>query len=245
LRRRPADGAGGVTGEPHLAIASHPDGGRSEATHRDARLVKSGHPRQQGGAERSGRRWRQGPTRKDGAQGHALVGFDRDPKAVGIGAPGQDGRERWMTVLEQPLDARDRARSLHGGHWDLMHDHRFSAFEHGLPALACARIDEFDQPRFRLALGHMGAMVTLRDMAYVIVQPCVGVKDASCVEVCPVDCIHTDDAATMYYIDPDECIDCGACVDPCPVDAIFPEDEVPEQWRDFIKINAEYFKNRQ
>jgi NAD-dependent dihydropyrimidine dehydrogenase PreA subunit len=90
--------------------------------------------------------------------------------------------------------------------------------------------------------GIRGAMVTLPDVAYVIVQPCVGVKDASCVEVCPVDCIHTDDAATMYYIDPDECIDCGACVDPCPVDAIFPEDEVPEQWRDFIKINADYFK---
>ncbi|HZK74324.1 MAG TPA: 4Fe-4S binding protein, partial [Clostridia bacterium] len=56
-------------------------------------------------------------------------------------------------------------------------------------------------------------------MAYVIAQPCVGVKDASCVEVCPVDCIKTDEAADMYYIDPDECIDCGACVDPCPVDA--------------------------
>ena len=87
-------------------------------------------------------------------------------------------------------------------------------------------------------------MVPFGTVAYVIVQPCIGVKDASCVEVCPVDCIHTDDAATMYYIDPDECIDCGACVDPCPVDAIFPEDEVPDQWRDFIKINADYFKNR-
>jgi NAD-dependent dihydropyrimidine dehydrogenase PreA subunit len=87
-------------------------------------------------------------------------------------------------------------------------------------------------------------MVPFKPMAYVIVQPCIGVKDASCVEVCPVDCIHTDDAAQMYYIDPDECIDCGACVDPCPVDAIFPEDEVPDQWRDFIKINADYFKNR-
>jgi isocitrate dehydrogenase (NAD+) len=65
-------------------------------------------------------------------------------------------------------------------------------------------------------------------VAYIIVQPCIDVKDASCVEVCPVDCIHTDDAAKMYYIDPDECIDCGACVDPCPVDAIYPEDEVPE-----------------
>src|SRR5207245_906013 len=79
-------------------------------------------------------------------------------------------------------------------------------------------------------------------MAYVITQPCVSIKDASCVEVCPVDCIHSDDAADMYFIDPDECIDCGACVDPCPVDAIFPEDEVPEEWRNFIQINADYFK---
>ena len=80
------------------------------------------------------------------------------------------------------------------------------------------------------------------DMAYVITQPCIGTKDASCVEVCPVDCIHSDDAAEMYYIDPDECIDCGACVDPCPVDAIYPEDEVPDEWRNFIQINADYFK---
>jgi ferredoxin len=79
-------------------------------------------------------------------------------------------------------------------------------------------------------------------LAYVIAQPCIGVKDASCVEVCPVDCIHTDDAAQQYFIDPDECIDCGACVDPCPVDAIYPEDEVPEEWVDFIKVNADYFK---
>src|SRR6266550_3089474 len=55
-------------------------------------------------------------------------------------------------------------------------------------------------------------MVPLRHVAYVIVQPCIDVKDASCVEVCPVDCIHTDDAANMYYIDPDECIDCEASV---------------------------------
>jgi NAD-dependent dihydropyrimidine dehydrogenase PreA subunit len=123
-------------------------------------------------------------------------------------------------------------------------DHSLSVLEHGLEALAGAGRHELDQLRFGLTLGHMGAMVTLRDVAYVIVQPCIGVKDASCVEVCPVDCIHTADAAPMYYIDPDECIDCGACVDPCPVDAIFPEDEVPEQWRDFIKINADYFKKQ-
>jgi ferredoxin len=147
-----------------------------------------------------------------------------------------------MTVFEQSLDAGHHPRRLRGGNRDLVHDDGLSALEDGLPALACTRVDELDQPRFGLTLWHMGAMVTLPDVAYVIVQPCVGVKDASCVEVCPVDCIHTDDAADMYYIDPDECIDCGACVDPCPVDAIFPEDEVPEQWRDFIKINADYFK---
>ena len=46
----------------------------------------------------------------------------------------------------------------------------------------------------------------------------------------------------MYYIDPDECIDCGAGVDPCPVDAIFTEEEVPAQWKQFIQVNADYFQ---
>ena len=45
-------------------------------------------------------------------------------------------------------------------------------------------------------------------MAYVIAQPCIGVKDNSCVEVCPVDCIHATDDSEQYYINPDECIDC-------------------------------------
>jgi NAD-dependent dihydropyrimidine dehydrogenase PreA subunit len=85
-------------------------------------------------------------------------------------------------------------------------------------------------------------MVPLRTVAYVIVQPCVGVKDASCVEVCPVDCIHTDDAATMFYIDPDECIDCGACVPVCPVTAIFALEDLPEKWAGYTKINADYYK---
>ena len=79
-------------------------------------------------------------------------------------------------------------------------------------------------------------------MAFVITQPCIGVKDASSVEVCPVDCIHTDDAADRYVIDPNEYIDCGACVDPCPVDAIFTEKEIPAQWKQFIQVNADYFQ---
>jgi NAD-dependent dihydropyrimidine dehydrogenase PreA subunit len=149
-----------------------------------------------------------------------------------------------VPVLGEPLDPRDRRRRFCGRYGDLVDHGRLAVLEHGFPPLARSRCYGLDQLWLGLALRHHGCMVPLRTVAYVIVQPCVGVKDASCVEVCPVDCIHTDDAATMYYIDPDECIDCGACVDPCPVDAIFPEDEVPEQWRDFIKINADYFKNR-
>jgi ferredoxin len=234
-----------MTCESHLAVAGDTYRGRAEAAHRDARFVKSGHARKQGRAERRCRRRRQRTARKNRAQRLAFVGFDSDPKTVGIRAPCQHRREGRMPVLEESLDARHRPRSFRCGNRDLVHYNGFSILENGFPALAHAWIDELDQPRFGLALWHMGAMVTLRDMAYVIVQPCVGVKDASCVEVCPVDCIHTDDAATMYFIDPDECIDCGACVDPCPVDAIFPEDEVPEQWREYIKINADYFKTKQ
>lgn len=79
-------------------------------------------------------------------------------------------------------------------------------------------------------------------MTYVIAQPCIGTKDASCVEVCPVDCIHSDDDQEMYFIDPNECIDCGVCAEVCPVEAIFFEDDLPEQWSEYLKINADYFE---
>jgi NAD-dependent dihydropyrimidine dehydrogenase PreA subunit len=77
-------------------------------------------------------------------------------------------------------------------------------------------------------------------MPYVIAEPCVGVKDKSCVAVCPVDCIH--EGEEMLYIDPNECIDCGLCEPECPVDAIFMEDELPDQWKDYTQKNAEFFK---
>lgn len=80
-------------------------------------------------------------------------------------------------------------------------------------------------------------------MTYVIAQPCIGVKDASCVDVCPVACIHSTDDAQMYYIDPEECIDCGACESACPVSAIYAEDAVPEEWTHFSNINAEFFES--
>ena len=85
-------------------------------------------------------------------------------------------------------------------------------------------------------------------MAYFIAEPCIGVKDGACVEVCPVDCIHPRPGAEafegveMLYINPDECIDCAACEPVCPVTAIFEESALPEQWKNFIAINTDYFK---
>lgn len=79
-------------------------------------------------------------------------------------------------------------------------------------------------------------------MTYIITEPCKGVKDAACVEVCPVDCIHSNDDAEMYYIDPDECIDCGACVPVCPVEAIFADDDIPEGQEKYLEINAGFFQ---
>ena len=85
-------------------------------------------------------------------------------------------------------------------------------------------------------------------MTYVIAEPCIGTKDTACVDVCPVDCIHPrkDEAAfetaEMLYIHPDECIDCGACEPACPVLAIFTEDDLPEQWKNFTQMNADYYK---
>lgn len=79
-------------------------------------------------------------------------------------------------------------------------------------------------------------------MAYVIAEPCIGVKDTACMKVCPVDCIFGTEADVMLYIQPDECIDCGACVPECPVNAIFPADQVPPQWKSYIQKNADYFK---
>ena len=82
-------------------------------------------------------------------------------------------------------------------------------------------------------------------MTYVIAQPCIDVKDMACVYFCPVDFIHPTDGegAEQLYIDPDECIDCGACEPECPVEAIFVEEDLPEEWVHFTKINADYFIN--
>ncbi len=76
-------------------------------------------------------------------------------------------------------------------------------------------------------------------MPYVITEACIGTKDASCVSVCPVDCIY--EGTDQYYINPDECIDCGACEPECPVEAIFADDAVPGNMRSFIAKNSQFF----
>jgi ferredoxin len=82
-------------------------------------------------------------------------------------------------------------------------------------------------------------------MPFIITDPCIDTKDTSCVDVCPVDCIHPrkDEpefaASSMLYIHPEECIDCGACVPACPVAAIYdsPESTPPSQ-KELVEANA-------
>ena len=89
-------------------------------------------------------------------------------------------------------------------------------------------------------------------MFYVIAEPCIGIKDGACVDVCPADCIHpvkgrtyndgrpTFEEVLQLHIDPTECIDCGACASVCPVAAIFPQKELPQKWQAFVEINKDY-----
>jgi uncharacterized protein GlcG (DUF336 family)/NAD-dependent dihydropyrimidine dehydrogenase PreA subunit len=79
-------------------------------------------------------------------------------------------------------------------------------------------------------------------MTYVIAEPCIGEKNASCVEVCPVGCIHTTPDSPQYYIDPDVCIECEQCKIVCPVEAIFVDFDLPAQWQPFMEVNASFFR---
>ena len=84
-------------------------------------------------------------------------------------------------------------------------------------------------------------------MTYVIAEPCIGTKDTACVDACPVDCIHPKKDESKYsevdqlFIDPVECIDCGACVPVCPVSAIFAGDDLPEKWSSFTEKNSAHY----
>lgn len=76
-------------------------------------------------------------------------------------------------------------------------------------------------------------------MAYVITSACVDVKHKSCAAECPVDCIYEGERS--MYINPEECVDCGACRLLCEVDAIFPDYELPESELNFRADNAAFF----
>lgn len=91
-------------------------------------------------------------------------------------------------------------------------------------------------------------------MAYVVTQACIGTKDRSCVEVCPVDCFYNikkknyndkygieakDEDYGMLMIHPDECINCGACETECPVGAIYEDTSVPGELELWVKVNEE------
>lgn len=81
-------------------------------------------------------------------------------------------------------------------------------------------------------------------MAFVITETCIDTRDQACVDVCPVDCIHFEEGADrMLYINPAECIDCGACQPACPVSAIFPEGDVPANLNRFIEINSLWYED--
>lgn len=78
-------------------------------------------------------------------------------------------------------------------------------------------------------------------MTFVITENCIKCKYTDCVEVCPVDCFH--EGPNFLVIDPDECIDCALCEPECPINAIYSEDDLPENQKEFIAINAELAKN--
>lgn len=76
-------------------------------------------------------------------------------------------------------------------------------------------------------------------MTYVIGAACVDVKDKSCVQECPVDCIY--EGARTMYINPNECVDCGACKSICRLDAIYWEGDLPDDQLPHLDDNAAFF----
>ncbi|MCX4816299.1 ferredoxin family protein [Streptomyces sp. NBC_01239] len=76
-------------------------------------------------------------------------------------------------------------------------------------------------------------------MTFVVTQACVDVQDKSCTQVCPADCIY--EGGRMMYINPDQCIDCGACEEVCPMSAIRYDGDLTDADLQFVDINAEFF----
>lgn len=81
-------------------------------------------------------------------------------------------------------------------------------------------------------------------MAYVIAEPCIDNMDQSCVAVCPVDCISSQPGLDRkFYIDPDNCIDCGSCEQACPNQAIFRGEALPQDWAGFAWVDAIWYSD--
>jgi NAD-dependent dihydropyrimidine dehydrogenase PreA subunit len=76
-------------------------------------------------------------------------------------------------------------------------------------------------------------------MTYVVTEACIDCIHRLCVKECPVDCIY--EGARALYIQPDECINCGACVPVCPEEAIYYEDDLPEELRPYLEDNQAFF----
>ena len=74
-------------------------------------------------------------------------------------------------------------------------------------------------------------------MTFVVTDNCQKCRFTDCVSVCPVDCFYGDDE--QLYINPEECIDCGACEPECPVQAIMDEANLPAEKHNWLTINAE------
>jgi ferredoxin len=112
--------------------------------------------------------------------------------------------------------------------------------------LACGRRAAGCTPFFQaIQIGTSSAFVIVvsqtsarrSQMAFVVTEPCVGCKYTDCVVVCPMECFYGDDQ--MLYIDPDDCIDCGACLPECPAEALFQDVNVPTNWKHYIQLNAD------
>ncbi len=142
-----------------------------------------------------------------------------------------------VAALEQPRQQRPADRSGRAGRPKI------------IPALSESLGSARPANGWRTTANRLADDEKGKTLAYVIAEPCIGQKDNSCVEVCPVDCIHPTpdepdyEGVEQLYIDPDECIDCDACVEACPVDACFAEDQLPAEWAKYTEINAEYFKS--
>jgi ferredoxin len=74
-------------------------------------------------------------------------------------------------------------------------------------------------------------------MTFVVTESCIKCKYTDCVEVCPVDCFY--EGPNFLVIHPDECIDCALCEPECPINAIVSEDDLQDDQKAFLEINAE------